>query len=169
MRSLALFMVIVVIGCRPAVPPPSDTSMNRAASGVPFRILKTGSYGKAASGDLSASPQPSGAVATTETAYRQLWEKHIEGEPPPVDFSSESVVFLLLGLRSTGGHAIEPQAVETSSGRAKVSARVISPKPGGMATMAFTAPFAVIAVAAPGIKAAEWIDTDGMPVARTVD
>lgn len=159
---------MAVIGCRPAMPPASDASMNRAAT-VGFRVLKTGAHGKAASGDLSASREPSGAVATSETAYRQLWEKHIGGAPPPVDFNSESVVFLLLGLRSTGGYGIEPQSVEASPGRARVSAKVISPRADGVVTMAFTAPFTVIAVASPNIEAVEWVDSSGTTLARTVE
>lgn len=83
-----------------------------------------------------------------------------------VDFATESVIFLFLGMRSTGGYAIEAQEAEVQGGIARVKAAVHSPGPGDIVTQALTAPYTVVAISSPRIEAAEWIDRDGRLIAR---
>ncbi len=129
---------------------------------TPYRLLEKGGYGMAAQAADVGVTAPSIEIATSQAEYNALWRTHIgQGEPPPADFSKESVVFLLMGARSTGGYGVDPQAVKLEGGTAVVNAAMIRPGKGDMTTQAFTAPFAVIAIEKPQVQAAEWRDAAG--------
>jgi hypothetical protein len=181
--SLLISALFLVTSCRTPTPSSATASPDREptrsqpapdpepARGQPsMRVLAKGSYGTAASGsDLSSSNarQPKVEIAIDPATYQNLWATYVgSGNPPPVDFASESAVFLALGVRPTGGYSIEPREARLDGGIARVTAPVNVPEPGGIATQAFTAPYAVVAVSAPGVEAAEWIDRDGKLVAR---
>lgn len=154
-----------------AAPDPYNPAPPSAISAAAYRVLATGSYARAASENPTDPIGPSViAVAADDATYRATWERLIGGgqTPPPVDFSRESVVFLLLGTRSSGGYAIEPGTAEVAGDTATVTANVKTPERGTIATMAFTAPFAVVAIDRPGIGSAEWLGTDRREIARTV-
>lgn len=162
-------VVLLVTSCH--MPPPAAPSPDRepSRSQPTLRVLSQGAYGNAAGGDLSGSAarQAIVEIATTPETYRLLWGRHVGGgTPPAVDFASESVVFLFLGMRPTGGYAVEPQEASVEGGVARVKASVRSPGPGEIVTMAFTAPYAVVAISSPRIEVAEWIDRDGKLIAR---
>lgn len=65
---------------------------------------------------------------------------------PPIDFERQMVLFVALGERRTGGHAIAIVRAEVFEGTLVVHVRESGPMPGGMTTMALTAPFQAIAV-----------------------
>lgn len=131
-------------------------------------MLEQGSYARAASAEAGSATAARAAVASSDGEYRRLWRELIaQSDPPAIDFSAESVVFLLLGQKSTGGWGIEVEAVETSGTEAAVRSNIVRPEPGGIVTMAFTAPFAVVAVREPGLRSARWVDENGSVVARS--
>lgn len=107
------------------------------------------------------------SVVRSEAAFLSLWSQHAGNEPrPDVDFAVESVVLLQLGQRSTGGYSIEPQEVNERDGTLRVIAPVNSPGKGTIVTMAFTSPYAFVAVRSRDFHEAEWVGTDGSPMAR---
>lgn len=127
-----------------------------------YRLLEKGGYGMAAQAADVGVTAPSVELATSQAEYNALWRTHIgSGELPPVDFSKESVVFLLMGARSTGGYGIDPKEVKLEGTTALVSAAMIKPGKGDMTTQAFTAPFAVLAIEKPQLQAVEWRDPAG--------
>ncbi|MEO8218698.1 MAG: protease complex subunit PrcB family protein [Acidobacteriota bacterium] len=139
---------------------------NETASTVPFRILDHGGYAAAAGDD----PRPSGPkvlVAGSAEEASRLWSSMIGPQPMPnVDFSRESVVFLLLGVRSSGGFDIVPQTVSGRGEGVTVTAETRSPSRGEIVTQAFSAPYAVIAVSRAGVRSAAWV-TAGEVVATS--
>ncbi len=123
------------------------------------RTISKGGYALGAA-DGSASREALVRIASDAETFRRLWQSHVGGaQLPAVDFARESVVFLLLGSRSTGGFDITPGGVTVSEGMAKVDAPVTAPGKDSIVTMALTYPYAVVAVPAPGLKGAEWIDS----------
>jgi protease stability complex PrcB-like protein len=147
---MALF---AVISCRPAVAPPVSEGVGSTTT-AELRVLAKGSYGR------EGPDQPAVLVATSDAEFNELWQRYVGDHPPPVDFSRESAVFLLLGNRSTGGYSIEPQSVGTGEEEVRVEAPVTSPGRESIVTMALTAPFAVVAVPRAGVQSAVWMDGD---------
>lgn len=138
---------------------------NPAMTTASYRLLEKGGYGMAAQAADVRVTAPSVEIATSQTEYNALWRTHIgQGELPAVDFSKESVVFLLMGARSTGGYGIDPNEVKLEGATAVISAAMIQPGKGDMTTQAFTAPFAVIAIEKPQVQAVEWRDAAGQVV-----
>lgn len=135
-----------------------------------FRVVKTGSYGREASGAaLTGQSKPAVFVAASEADYRRLWDLYVgEGDAPSVDFATERAVFLLLGLRRTGGFAIDVEGVSIESGALVVDAPVQRPAAGGMSTQALTAPWSVIAVKGPAFRGVRWRDRDRKEVAAAL-
>lgn len=80
--------------------------------------------------------------------------------------TKESVIRLELGSRPTGGWAIEPLEVSGDPSLVIVKTKITAPRAGGMVTMAFTAPYAEIAVDA-AVKAARWVDENGTVIAES--
>ena len=161
--ALAALAACALSACRTA---PSDVeAVNEAA----YRVLETGTYAEAASAEAGTNREASVLVASSDEEYRELWRNQISAgsAPPAVDFSRESVVFLLLGQRSSGGWSVEPKGVAVKGDEVEVVAPVSKPEPGGVVTMAFSAPFAVIAVERPGLADATWIGSGGDRVARS--
>jgi hypothetical protein len=161
MRIAVPVLALAVAAC--------SSQASQAPSSPAFRVVKTGSYGREATDAAAASQsKPSVYVVTTEADYRRAWETYVgEGDAPPVDFATERAVFLLLGLRRTGGHAIDVHGVSIDGGALVVDAPVQRPAAGGMSTQALTAPWAVIAVKGPAFGSVRWRDRDQKEVAAT--
>lgn len=131
--------------------------------------MKSGSYGVAATGETAGAATPAAVlVAANDADYRRAWQTYVgEGEAPAIDFASERAVFLLLGLKRTGGYAIDVQGVAIDGGRLVVDAAVQRPAAGGISTQALTAPWSVVAVKGPAFSGVTWRDRDGGEVAKT--
>lgn len=167
MRFSRTFLALALLaGCQtaPSVPPvASDETMT-------FRILHSSAYGVAANADAGTARDARVAIASTEEEYEALWSAHIGEEPrPPVDFARESAVFLLLGQRSTGGWSVAPESVTIRGNAVDVIATIGRPAPGGVTTMAFSAPYAVIAVPQPGLQSATWKEPGGNVVVSAAE
>ncbi|MFN2443426.1 MAG: protease complex subunit PrcB family protein [Thermoanaerobaculia bacterium] len=133
-----------------------------------WRVIDQGSYGRAANAEPGTATQSRIGLARTEAEYRRLWSEIVspESQPPSVDFSAEVVAILTLGQKSTGGWGIEIAGAEVSGASAELRTRINRPAPGGIVTMAFTAPFAVVAITEPGVAEVVWLDESGAEVTR---
>lgn len=86
--------------------------------------------------------------ANDDATYQRLWSQII-GNPdqrPEVDFTKETVVFLLAGQKSTGGYTVEPTRARIEGRTLVVDATIRTPAADAMVTQALTSPYAVVAV-----------------------
>jgi hypothetical protein len=91
-------------------------------------------------------------VARSQSEWSALWKRHTLTEPTPpplpnIDFSKEIVVAVFLGEKPTGGHDVEITRTEQNNDALLVSFVEKQPKPGGLATQAFTQPFHIVRIA----------------------
>jgi hypothetical protein len=162
-----LLALALIAACTTAPPDPPAAA---AEDAVTYRVLDTGAYGVAATAEAGSARDARVLVASSAGEFAALWRETVGDAPlPPVDFARESAVFLLLGQRTTGGWSVEPAGVAVDGDSVDVTAAIGRPAPGGITTMAFTAPFAVIAVGKPGLERAVWKDRDGSVVASAVE
>jgi hypothetical protein len=160
MRSLIPLAVIVATTCATPQPPAGSAgSMAKEATVVTFRLVQKGAYGAAARESPGTSRGARAAMARDEGSYRALWQRHVgSDDAPPIDFSRETAVFLSLGQRPTGGYGITPNSIAIEGKTLVVDAAINSPPVGGVVTMAFSAPFAVIAVNTTTASSLRWMD-----------
>lgn len=105
------------------------------------RIIAEGGYGR-----IRVARQQV-AYAATESAYRSLWNNVVgQGDPPPIDFSREGVLFLAAGERPTGGYQVTVKSIRQNGDALVVEAPVEPPPPDTMVTQALTSPFVVVAI-----------------------
>lgn len=172
-RLIPAVLSICLAACSAGTPAGTTDSMEiTTPRPAAFRIVESGEYGTAA----NASPGSSGSgplieIARDAATYQALRQKHVgSGPSPSVDFSRETVVFLVLGVKSSGGYGISPSAVTIESGTATVESGIRAPGSGSMVTTVMTAPFAVIAVAGRDVKRAIWRAKDrAEPLARSME
>jgi hypothetical protein len=122
---------------------PKKESAERAEPGNKMRTI--------AQGVFSGYQQPAHLVITNETQWVEVWKKHSAQEKPAkplpkVDFDKESVLFVALGQKSTGGHAVEISRVEEIVGKTAVYVKTRGPKPSGIQLQSLTAPFHIVAI-----------------------
>lgn len=151
-------LCIVAMLCRvgafaqPPFTPPASTQKGQsdgngsrpwqmqAASGVtiPFKTLMKGQY--------SGVRDPLQIVIQTQDEWEKFWKRHssTEANPPPrpyVDFSTEMVVGVFLGEKSTGGYSVEITKAERSNSNLYIYYREKSPPRDAIVTQALTQPY----------------------------
>jgi hypothetical protein len=104
-----------------------------------------------AKGAFSGIQEPKQLVISNQTQFAEIWQKHnARNEPkkpaPAIDFSKESVLFVSLGQKRTGGYAVQVSDVQKKDGQTEIIVQTTSPKAGAMQIQALTAPFAIVAV-----------------------
>ena len=116
-----------------------------------LRTISRGAY-------AAATPDaPQAVAASDEATYRRLWPTTIGGgEPPAVDFATESVVFLLAGAKPTGGWSVVPRGATLDGDTLVIDAAIQGPPPDAIVTQAFTSPYAVVAVKTKAFKNVRW-------------
>lgn len=171
--NLAAVMLLLITFCTcsgsaPSTAPASNTAapvgQGQGSESAPtFRLLEKGTYGKAANADVdTADRRPVIEIATDTERYQTLWAQHIKDSPAPsVDFARESAVFMIMGPRPTGGYSVTPESIRMDENGLAIQTRIHEPTKGMMTTQAFTAPYAVIAVPAPRLKAGRWYRDEG--------
>merc|ERR1719150_3495971 len=87
---------------------------------------------------------------TTQAEWEGLWGRHASISSPPapvpaVDFSTEMVLCVFWGIRSSGGYTVKIKGIEKGAVVWKVSCETTSPG-GGMTTGALTQPFHMVRV-----------------------
>lgn len=134
-------MLAFALGCTAAAGKADDVTMTTLASG---------SY-------AASQEERTALLATNAEQYRQLWSTLIgRGEMPAADFDAGVVVFLLAGMRNTGGWSVEPKSVTMDGDTAVVTAAVNAPPPGSMTTQALTYPYAVVAIGSRDVESVRW-------------
>ena len=108
-----------------------------------------------AQGNFSGIQEAAQLVVTNTAQWTEIWAKHsaqrtTKEEPPAIDFEKESVLFVALGRKSSGGYKIEIFDMRQSDSKLEVLVKVRTPRPGGLSLQALTAPFHAVAV--PKIK-----------------
>lgn len=162
MRIVApLFIILLASMCRTTSSPPQDPAPQ-------LRVLASGAYGASAQRSVDAqTPDAALEIARDERSYVDAWSRIVgSGTPPAVDFEKEAVVFLSLGVRSTGGWSVAPKSVTVEGDSARIEAHVMKPDGRTITTMAFTAPFSVVAVSNRSFTRAQWVDQNGEPVVK---
>lgn len=76
----------------------------------------------------------------------KLYASVNDEQVPKIDFSKERIVALFLGQKNTGGYSIKVKDVVEKGGKIYVSVEEITPKPGGMATMAISNPYTIVKI-----------------------
>src|SRR4051812_8691506 len=71
----------------------------------------SGRFKVIAKGALSGIQEPKQLLITNATQWAEIWQKHsVRNEPKPplpeIDFSKQSVLFVALGQKRTGGYAV---------------------------------------------------------------
>lgn len=139
MRLLALLALPFVASCTTAA----------AVADASFRAVANAGY--------ASRTEPGALLAADETAYRNAWDSAIgAGNPPAIDFTTETAVFLFGGQRPTGGYSVEVRGVTIEGDALVVDAGVQGPPPGSITTQALTSPYAVIAVQSRAIRNVRW-------------
>lgn len=104
-----------------------------------------------AKGGFSGFQEAAQIVITNSTQWAEVWKKHstkqIPAKPTPeVNFEKESVLFVSLGQKRSGGYSVEITDLEQTAGKTKVLVKTQSPKAGGVQLQAITSPFHIVAV-----------------------
>jgi hypothetical protein len=94
--------------------------------------------------------EPGLLVVRDAGTWADLWRRLSgdEGDPPAVDWTTEMVVLVALGMRPSGGYAVEVEAVSAIDGGIEVRTRETAPGPSCFTTGAITYPVHAVAVAA---------------------
>lgn len=123
--------------------PAEDVSARPSADSLPLRVI--------ASGTQSAVRIPVARMVTTQLVWEEVWSAiHANVmNPPPVpdvDFSSESVIVLVLGERRSGGYGVRVRQVTEERNSVIVEVEVTSPDPDAMVTLQLTSPYLLAAI-----------------------
>jgi hypothetical protein len=114
-----------------------------AAEPIKIRTLSQGNF--------SGIQTPSELVITNGTQWAEVWTKHSaqrtpKEEPPAVDFEKETVLFVALGSKPTGGHKVEIAEVRQTGDKTEVLVKIHARPPGGFSIQALTAPYHAVAI-----------------------
>ncbi|MFZ5824842.1 MAG: protease complex subunit PrcB family protein [Bacillota bacterium] len=99
------------------------TACARNSDSIPFVTV--------AQGDQTGIREDEVLLFTEPEAWEAHWRSHaaVNPEParPPVDFSTESVLAIYLGEKSTTGHAVEVTRIARGDDRLKVAVKMTFP------------------------------------------
>ena len=104
-----------------------------------------------AKGGMSGITKPTCQVITNNETWGEVWTQHAVRkaagqELPRVDFERETVLFVTLGRKNTGGYSITIEEVVTREEEILVRVKTTSPAPGGFTLQALTSPFHIVAI-----------------------
>src|SRR5688500_6951982 len=104
MRAALLLAVVAMANtCMTA-----KVAENAGADTVEINTIARGGY--------AAESERNAVLATNDADYRRRWEELIRGgETPNVDFNRGVAVFLLAGMRNTGGWSIQPTSARVAA------------------------------------------------------
>ncbi len=160
MKSVLTAMSLVaLIHCTAGNGMSHDTTRDtdQGATGVTHEVIAEGAYGPGAASPGRRAPYLE--VARDPESFERLWRENVgDRRVPEIDFSSASVVFLLMGPRPTGGYSIDLLDVILEGDVLKVLADLREPGPGGIVTQAFTAPHVVLVIPSREFSIVEWIN-----------
>lgn len=128
--TLSLLM-LVFTGCKINV-----INNVKVDAAVAFEILKQDAYG--------GRDKESTVIIKTQAELDGLYKELGWSSVPKIDFVQNNVIALFMGEKSTGGYSIGVRKVAVVDGTVVV--KVLKTSPEGMATMAITAPYCIVAV-----------------------
>jgi hypothetical protein len=142
MKLLSLLMILTACASAPTSDGP-----------VAFHVLRSGSNAQ----DTS-DPAPRVFLAVDQESYLRIWQR-VDGsaQAPSVDFSRESVAFLLLGNRNTGGYEIDVKTASASGNLITIEAPVTSPGRRAIVTQVLTAPYTIVSLAKKNAGPVRWM------------
>jgi hypothetical protein len=85
-------------------------------------------------------------AVTSPAQFAGLWREHTSRPQPAIDFAKESVVALFLGMRNTGGYAVEIVELSRDDTGFVLRYRERKPSPDGVTAQVLTFPFVIAAV-----------------------
>lgn len=99
----------------------------------------------------SGVTKPARTVVKDRKAWSKLWRRvHARRrplpEPPQIDFETQMVLAVFLGIKRTGGYDVRIVRVVESGRRLEVFVKSSSPAPGDIVTQALTAPYHIVVV-----------------------
>jgi hypothetical protein len=103
-------------------------------------------------GNFSGIHQPLQVTVRDQKEWEALWKRHTSNQSPPsplpaVDFTTEMVVGLFAGDKTTGGYEVEISRAELKGSDLYIFYLERNPAPGGMAIQAITQPFHLVKLA----------------------
>jgi hypothetical protein len=110
-----------------------------------------------AKGGFSGIREPKQEAIRDTLAWEKFWKQHsVSGSSadriPAVDFTKEMVIAVTMGVKRTGGYAIEIVRVEKTEKLLRIFVKETSPAPGALTIQALTAPFHFVAVPKTDLK-----------------
>ena len=110
---------------------------------IPARVLAAGSE--------SAVRTPATASVTSQAVLEEVWFAiHANQITPPaipeVDFTSETVIIVILGERRSAGYSVRAAGVTRGERAVEVRIEVLSPSPHLMTASVLTSPFEISAI-----------------------
>lgn len=127
------------------------TCATATGGSVDLKTIASGAFAQ-------AQPAQRQAVAARDAeTYERVWRNMVgSGEPPQVDFASQSVVFLFGGSKPTGGWMVEARGASLEGKTLVMDAEVKGPPPDAIVTQAFTSPYAVVTVSTKDFEDVRW-------------
>ena len=87
-------------------------------------------------------------VVRTAAEWAAFWKTHAPTRPrPAVDFSRSMIVGIFVGVRPTGGHAVEITGIEREGADLVVTYRERRPDKADIVTQVLTMPYALVTTA----------------------
>jgi hypothetical protein len=100
-------------------------------------------------GEQSGIHEPRQVVIREQQAFAALWAEHVGFVTPPpplpeVDFVTEQVVGIFVGMRSSSGYRVEITACRQAADRRIVEYVESQPPPGAITLAVMTSPFHLV-------------------------
>jgi hypothetical protein len=131
----------------------SGTIALAAESGESSKNVKLRELAK---GGFSGIVRPSQLVITNKQQWEKVWTEHSAGRTaqplPEANFEKETVIFVGLGQKRTGGYSIKIDSAEKLGDKIIIHTSTKGPAKGAMTTQAITSPFVAAAIEARGGK-----------------
>lgn len=100
-----------------------------------------------AQGPQSGVEEPRQVAVRTAAEWTALWKAHDPDNPaPPIDFAKSMAAAVFLGVKPTGGHAVEITRVRLDGPTLVVEYVVRTPSPDALVSQALTLPFQIVSV-----------------------
>lgn len=131
-KIITCSMLLVLFSC-------SSKKREQTAS---FETIYTSYYG---GNEVESHLVVEDSIAFDKEISRLGMEEEINNFPV-IDFKKNNVIFLHLGLRNTGGYAIDVEKVALDDDELIVYQKIISPLKGENVTMALTNPYCIVKI-----------------------
>ena len=140
--ALPLALAVALASCAAAPPGP-----------LPLTELGRGQFGPCA--------EPRREVVRDAARWAEAWAavQPTRVAPPAVDFAGQVAIVACLGVRRSGGYAIEIESVAVADDALVVTVRHRGPAPGAITTQALTAPFHIVRVARTTLPV-RWVEVE---------